>query len=100
MLVASDNIYYVETNFALISAAASYTRRLPQKADFTQLGKEIAAKAFQKPSRLIFHSLPLVIRREAFRLIPDRKGTFQVGVMQECLCLLWGQGAIRYESFN
>jgi hypothetical protein len=41
---------------------------LKNQKDRTVSGEKIAPETFEKPRRLFFHSLPLVIRRGVFRV--------------------------------
>lgn len=76
---ASDNIYYVATGFA---SYIGKTRLLPQKELLTPSVQKFAPECVEIPGRLFLHSLQFAVRHFAFQLIPNRKGSFQIGVME------------------
>src|SRR6185436_3545774 len=93
ILAASDNTYYVDYGFALITPFAS-------KISLTDWLQDIPAQTFEKPRRLFFHPFQFRVWHLALQFIPNCESSFQIGVAQECLRLLFGQGAIGYENFN
>ena len=76
------------SSFASISPSAPKKQPSASKIKKTDLSREkIAADTLKKPRRLRFHSLPLVIRRGAFRFIPGRKGGLQIGMVGKVFSL-------------